>query len=355
MSNTNSTSTTETTTKSKGQKPAQGGGFQSHRGEVFRVELTKLDASLNPRKVDTKSQDFIDIKNSMELRGQDEPIQLAAFTTPDGKRPIVSGHHRYTAALMLGWKELDATVRDDVTDEKTYLFVATRANVARKALSAGEQLATVLRLDVALGKGGKGNAETIAAEIGRSTKHVTNLIRIGNNLSDNCRKAFEEEKPVNGSLVVSFDRAAALASCPKDLQDKWLTDMVAYLSGAPQIAPDGSTVQPPAKAPPTPNKSGKPLTGAELKTLAEGVKNAPEDGVFVFALGEELTLNERERAIVEAVVDYCANSTTRGGNDREIVSFYEPEPDIDTDDEDEKPRKAKGKTAKAAAPKKAAK
>lgn len=315
-----------------------------HLGPISKVKLSTLHLGLNPRKVDPKSDDYLQLKASMARHGQEEPIHLAAFMK-DSKTPVVSGNHRATVAVDLGWEYIDARIDSSVTNEVEYLEAATRANLLRRNLTAGEQLATVLALDKAYGKGAKSNAARIGGEIGRSEKHCQNMLRIGEKLSDAVREAFEHEKVIGGNLVVSFDRAAALASLEKPQQDAWLDSMRAYLEGAPQVNAAGETVPvPPTK--PEIKGSAKPLTTKDVEYLIKRINEAPEDGVFVMVGNQSITVSEREKEIVLAALGYVAKGTTPSGKDRLIVSTLDAEPDLDATEEEEEAPKAKGKGAK---------
>jgi ParB/RepB/Spo0J family partition protein len=352
---TEATTTTEPKAAKNGKATAD---EHSHVSEEFQIDLEKLDLTFNPRRVDKKSEEYLGIRSTMDSRGQDEAIQLANFTK-DGKFPVVAGGHRSEAALDLGWKTIRAVFRKDVNDEKDYQFVAARSNIARKNLTAGEMLRTVVKLDEALGAGGKKNFEVIAKEIGKSEKHVQNLLRIHRGLSENCKKAFEDETPVNGSLVISFDRAASLCKIDKDLQDKWLSDYSTYLAkavtpgdikktaGGKDSGREDEDEDEGGGKPAIPGTS-KPLSNSELTTLVSALEEAEE--VYVLVGKQSVTLTDKERSLVHAALEYVLHSTTKGSTarDRKIVTWLEKE-------EPEEEATAQGKSAKSGGGKRKAK
>src|SRR5208283_5714264 len=74
-------------------------------------------------------QDFVDVTSkSMDKDGLKNPVRLVLLTgerqAADGliaqgvKYYILSGHYRYEAAKKLGWKEIEADVKDNLTPEQ---------------------------------------------------------------------------------------------------------------------------------------------------------------------------------------------------------------------------------------------
>lgn len=103
-------------------------------GEQKVVPVDKIIIGKN-RKIDTKSEDFIELKNSIEQQGLLQPILIAQT---NGKLNLVAGKRRLRAHMELGLKEIPAYVRD--LDPAAARMAQLTENINRKDLSDVEEI-----------------------------------------------------------------------------------------------------------------------------------------------------------------------------------------------------------------------
>jgi len=81
--------------------------------------------------------DVIDLAQSIERNGLQNPILIQPYTHPTDhkiKYRIVSGHRRYAAVLILGWKKIEAIIREGLDDVHARLL-NLEENLKRKDLN----------------------------------------------------------------------------------------------------------------------------------------------------------------------------------------------------------------------------
>ena len=98
----------------------------------MKVQLSKINVG-NYKIRDSIDEDHVkEIAASFEKDGQWDPIIIR--TSDDrGTYDLVAGEHRLCAAKILGWSEIEATVRDDIDDSEAD-FLALKTNMYRKEM-----------------------------------------------------------------------------------------------------------------------------------------------------------------------------------------------------------------------------
>ena len=79
----------------------------------------------NPYKVNTNTDEFKELKNSISIQGILQPIIVKEL---DNKYMILSGERRYTCAKELGIRSIEARVCEDITEEDEDLIIAFSNN-----------------------------------------------------------------------------------------------------------------------------------------------------------------------------------------------------------------------------------
>lgn len=80
----------------------------------------------NPYKVNTNTDEFKELKNSISIQGILQPIIVKELE--NNKYMILSGERRYTCAKELGIRSIEARVCEDITEEDEDLIIAFSNN-----------------------------------------------------------------------------------------------------------------------------------------------------------------------------------------------------------------------------------
>lgn len=330
---------------------------------IINYAMAAVDATHNIRKVDTASEDYLALRDSIEFRGLDEPIQLSGFSD-NGKRWIVAGHHRYQAFLDLKKTTIPAVIREDITTRYQFIRAVTRSNTARKQLSSAEQLYAVREIvESAEKEGEKPTAKEIGTDIGKSESHVGNLLRIARGLAPVPFKAYKDETKVGGVLLVPFDVAAKWARLGHDEQIRLMDARKEHLKllnekGATDASADEKTDEKTNKDDKADESVQRMLNRKEVTALhdaADPSKDIAENFFVELAGGEQVECDEKIRAVIARVLDLILNPLTRGGNPRDVIRWDEIEKEEEKKTESGKTAKGKKGFAAATPKKKSAK
>ena len=121
-------------------------------------------------------EELADLAASMKENGLLQPILVRpAPGSPPGGPPrweLVAGERRWRAAMRLGWRDINATVRD--VDDRTLLVLALVENLQRSELSPLDEAEGFRRLaeEFALSQ------QEIADMVGRDRSTVANTLRL---------------------------------------------------------------------------------------------------------------------------------------------------------------------------------
>ncbi len=110
-------------------------------GGVLRVPLGLIDGPEGATPRDVGTEDLRELAASMERTSQLQPIVIR----PKGQRyEVVVGDRRRRAAMLAGWAEIDAVVRDDFSG--SLLAVRAAENLHRRDLAFSEEARLVRAL-----------------------------------------------------------------------------------------------------------------------------------------------------------------------------------------------------------------
>lgn len=122
------------------------------------LPLAAIDVSNRLRPVDGAYVTFLAL--SLDEQGLNEPIVVRPGKAPDQYK-LVAGAHRYAAAAQIGWEDIPAIVRLDLTGDDEARLVEISENLVRRELSAldraiflREWRETMFRLHPELRQGG---------------------------------------------------------------------------------------------------------------------------------------------------------------------------------------------------------
>jgi ParB/RepB/Spo0J family partition protein len=149
----------------------------------MRISLDKIVTGKYRVRTGLDREHVEEIKTSFQKDGQWDPIQVANADKP-GYYDLVSGEHRYVAAQEIGWKDIEATVKD--IDPSKFKLLALKANLfGTKAMIPMEEGVVLKEYQLESGL----TQEEIAEEVGRSQKWVGERIALAMNISEAVKKA----------------------------------------------------------------------------------------------------------------------------------------------------------------------
>ena len=108
----------------------------------MRVKLSQIEVGSYTVREKLDPEHLKEIKASLKADGQWNPIILRP--SGDSRYDLVAGHFRFQAAKELGWKEIEATVKDLSNADAD--FLALKTNVIRAAMSEMEEAKVIQRI-----------------------------------------------------------------------------------------------------------------------------------------------------------------------------------------------------------------
>jgi len=166
--------------------------------DKVKIDVAKIEANpFQPRKVFDETG-LAELAQSLQTQGLLQPIAVRQV----GERyQIIAGERRYRAAMLLGWSEIPAQIRD--ADDQQMAELALTENIQREDLNAIEKATSFANYLEMFG----GTQEDLAKrlEVNRST--VTNILRLLK-LPEQLQKAVCQEQ-------LSAGHVRALLSLPE--------------------------------------------------------------------------------------------------------------------------------------------
>lgn len=172
--------------------------------KVSQIEVGEFTVR---EKLDKEHMD--EIKGSLKTDGQWNPI----IVRPNGvsKYDLVAGHYRLQAAKELGWKEIEATVKD--LSDADADFLALKTNIIRATMSEMEEGVVLQRM---MDKHGLSQRD-VAKKLGKGNNWVRRRIALVLNIVPEVQKALSDGK-------ISMDHAFLISQISaekfKDWKDK---------------------------------------------------------------------------------------------------------------------------------------
>lgn len=142
---------------------------ESGNNKLEKLPLERIDSNPFQPRTTVDEAALEDLKSSLASSGLLQPVVVRK----DGRRyQLIAGERRCRAARALGWKEINAIVRE--ADDRTLLTLALVENIQRDSLSPIDEALGYQRL---LDEFGASQAE-VAEVVGRSRSAVTNGLRL---------------------------------------------------------------------------------------------------------------------------------------------------------------------------------
>lgn len=167
----------------------------------MKIKMSKIDdvAFTVREKIDTEY--LAELKESLKEDGQWDAI----LVRPVGEKyEVIAGHTRIQAAKELGWKEIEATVRD--LNDTDAMFLALKTNLFRQDMSDTEQgkvLQQIIQTQ-------KISQTELSKKLGKSRTWVDQRIRLVIKLHPDVLKAVESGKitmDIASSVIASLEPA----------------------------------------------------------------------------------------------------------------------------------------------------
>ena len=269
------------------------------KGETFSVKLHPgylKPSEFNKFSVDKSSDDYQELRKSIELLGVKEPV--LARPGKDGELEIISGQRRHVVASELNYPV--PTIIAAIDDDDAKILVAD-SNIHREKITAYDlSRALRMKMDAMKHKAGRrrkgetgpnlNSDEVLAAEMGMTVAKLNRIIRLSEASVEVCSRVDDGSLSVSLASAISFLRPAnqdilldlmdinlkptteqvgrmrALDKTGK-LTEQAMRDIIANKDIAPKkvepvapAAPATPTAAPPQPAQPVPAASAAPAT-----------------------------------------------------------------------------------------------
>lgn len=145
-----------------------------------------------------------EIAESFKKDGQWDPIIVRPSREKPGYYELISGEYRVEAAKRIGWKEIEATVRD--VDDVEAWALALKTNLVRRNLEEIEEAKAILKLVDEYGL----TQKEIAECLGRSQQWVSNRLALVLGVIEPIRQLLAAGK-------ITTEHAVALSRLKKEI------------------------------------------------------------------------------------------------------------------------------------------
>ncbi|MHA1834625.1 MAG: ParB/RepB/Spo0J family partition protein [Candidatus Baldrarchaeia archaeon] len=157
----------------------------------MKIELNRIQIGKFRVREKLNEEHLQDIMQSLAKDGQWNPI-IVRPAKERGYYELIAGEYRMEAAKRLGWKEIEATVKD--VNDITAGFLALKTNIFRQSMTPLEEGAAIRKYMVEYDL----TQQEIAKELGRSEAWVSERLALALALSPEVREAL-----VHGRITVS--------------------------------------------------------------------------------------------------------------------------------------------------------
>ena len=160
---------------------------------IQKINISQIIPNPSQPRKKFKDEDLKELSSSIKNQGLIQPIIVKP--TNDNQYQIIAGERRWRASQLIGAHEIDCVVKD--LDDTNILEAALIENIQREDLNVIEEASAYKGLiDIK-----KINNETLAKLIGKSSSHVSNILR----LLELDEKI--QQMVINGSLSMGHARA----------------------------------------------------------------------------------------------------------------------------------------------------
>jgi ParB family chromosome partitioning protein len=172
----------------------------------MKIKISKIDESTFTVREKLDTEYLNELKESLKEDGQWDPI----LVRPKGDRyELISGHNRFQAVKELGWKEIEATVRD--LSDVDAMFLSLKTNLIRQEMTEREQGKVLHKITEAFNI----SQTELAKKIGKSQAWVNKRIRTALDLTPKVANALDKG-------LISFSVAEIVGGLDTNLQDLFL-------------------------------------------------------------------------------------------------------------------------------------
>ena len=137
---------------------------------IQKINISQIIPNPSQPRKKFKDQDLKELSSSIKNQGLIQPIIVKPTT--DNQYLIIAGERRWRASQLIGAHEIDCVVKD--LDDTNVLEAALIENIQREDLNVIEEASAYKGLiDIK-----RINNETLAKLIGKSSSHVSNILRL---------------------------------------------------------------------------------------------------------------------------------------------------------------------------------
>ena len=137
---------------------------------IQKINISQIIPNPSQPRKKFKDQDLKGLSSSIKNQGLIQPIIVKPTT--DNQYQIIAGERRWRASQLIGAHEIDCVVKD--LDDTNVLEAALIENIQREDLNVIEEASAYKGLiDIK-----RINNETLAKLIGKSSSHVSNILRL---------------------------------------------------------------------------------------------------------------------------------------------------------------------------------
>ena len=137
---------------------------------IQKINISQIIPNPSQPRKKFKDQDLKELSSSIKNQGLIQPIIVKPTT--ENQYQIIAGERRWRASQLIGAHEIDCVIKD--LDDTNVLEAALIENIQREDLNVIEEASAYKGLtDIK-----KINNETLAKLIGKSSSHVSNILRL---------------------------------------------------------------------------------------------------------------------------------------------------------------------------------
>lgn len=163
----------------------------------MKIELDRIKVGAFSFREKLDKEHLNAIAESFKKDGQWDPV-IVRPAKERGYYELISGGYRVKAAKTIGWRDIEATVKD--VDDVQAGFLALKTNLIRQSMSEVEEGMAVRKYMVEYGL----TQEEIAKQLGMSEAWVSKRLALILNISEEIRKALvSEEITLSQAVIIS--------------------------------------------------------------------------------------------------------------------------------------------------------
>ena len=179
--------------------------------ELFVIDI--VPTKDNPRTVNTKSDGFKELLESIKRTGVKVPVHVRPHPSQPGKYDLRAGERRHRAATEAGLEKIPAIIHDGMSDQEAFELTFIE-NFAREDLSVLEEArAVAILMDKHMS-----DTAAVSAKLGRSVQSVRLRENLYNSLSNKWVKEIGKgaDSKVKNWSIGHFALVARLVKADQD-------------------------------------------------------------------------------------------------------------------------------------------